>query len=246
MWLDFTMSKDRNILEHSFDFKKVPGLLSIKDRQSRYVSMTEDLANFVGWKNSYAGLEKTDYELPCKASESADIFIKQDKEVIDSGLKLSLICIDIYPTGWHMLLGNKIPIKNDDNFVTGFFLNCLDVSDLSEFNTYLWLQHIDSKILGHTKTPICYILSSEQKKIKLTEKQECCLFLMLRGKTIKEIAKVLKLSPRTIESHIEAIKFKFKCEKKSDIIEKALAHGYLNSIPNYIRLNEFDKIVRIL
>lgn len=218
----------------------------IKDRQSRYVSMTEDLAHFLGWKNPYDGLEKTDYDLPCKASESADIFMKQDKEVMDSGVKLSLICIDRYPTGWHILLGNKTPIKNENSLVTGLCINCLDVSNISEFKTYLRLQHIDSKIRGNTKLPISYTLTSEHNTMKLTEKQECCLFLMLRGKTYKEIGKILKLSPRTIESHIEAIKCKLNCQKKSDIIEKALTHGYLNNIPNYFQSNNFDKILRII
>lgn len=58
-------------------------------------------------------------------------------------------------------------------------------------------------------------------KISLTEKQRNCLFLTLKGKTAKEIARLTGVSFRTVQFHIEAIKIKFNCRDKKELIEKA-------------------------
>ncbi|WP_347571405.1 helix-turn-helix transcriptional regulator [Legionella sp.] len=68
-----------------------------------------------------------------------------------------------------------------------------------------------------------------------------CLFYLLRGKTNKEVAKQLHLSPRTIEQYVEQLKNKFVCDKKSELIEFAVNKGYMNIIPSSLlnlRLSE--------
>ena len=47
---------------------------------------------------------------------------------------------------------------------------------------------------------------------------------MIRGKTAKEIAVILNLSPRTIEHHIENIKIKTNSDSKSELIDKMFLH----------------------
>lgn len=62
----------------------------------------------------------------------------------------------------------------------------------------------------------------------LTMRQSECLILLLKGMTYKEIAAKLNLSPRTIEHYLEAIKIKLNCERKQDLISRAIQLGYLN------------------
>lgn len=57
---------------------------------------------------------------------------------------------------------------------------------------------------------------------------------MLRGKSMKEIATILNLSVRTVESYFAIIKLKLGCSNKSQIIEKAINSGFLHYIPNSI------------
>ena len=74
---------------------------------------------------------------------------------------------------------------------------------------------------------------------KLTEKQEECLFFLIRGKTIKEIAKILRVHPRSIEDRISLIKTNLNCQRTSEIIEKAINNGFLYYIPKSIQTTDF-------
>ena len=47
----------------------------------------------------------------------------------------------------------------------------------------------------------------------------------MRGKTAKEIAKVLNLSPRTIEFYVEQLKAKWDCRKTTELVSKILQAG---------------------
>ena len=52
---------------------------------------------------------------------------------------------------------------------------------------------------------------------------------------MKEIATILNLSVRTVESYFVIIKLKLGCNNKSQIIEKAINGGFLHYIPENVR-----------
>ena len=56
----------------------------------------------------------------------------------------------------------------------------------------------------------------------LTRRQLDCLYYLVQGKTAKQIAGLLHLSYRTVEHHISAIKTKYGCGSRSELIETAL------------------------
>jgi DNA-binding CsgD family transcriptional regulator len=63
----------------------------------------------------------------------------------------------------------------------------------------------------------------------------------MRGKSMKQIASILNLSVRTVESYFALIKLKLGCNNKSQIIEKAINSGFLHYIPDdigHIKPNE--------
>ena len=55
------------------------------------------------------------------------------------------------------------------------------------------------------------LVVDSKEKIFLTLKEKECVEWYLKGKTSSEIATIMGISKRTVETHIENIKFKFKC-----------------------------------
>ena len=49
-----------------------------------------------------------------------------------------------------------------------------------------------------------------------------CIYLLILGKTIKEIAYELDISPRTVEEYIKNLKRNFKCTSKSQILSRLI------------------------
>ncbi len=59
----------------------------------------------------------------------------------------------------------------------------------------------------------------------LTSKQLGCIIYLIEGKTAKEIAKILRISYRTVEGHINKLKIRFNCNTKNQLISKLLKNG---------------------
>lgn len=219
------------ILEMLNIISTLPGLIIVKDSHSRYVAISQALANLLGWKSAEEGSGKTDYDIPCKAAESASKFIKLDHKVITTNDKMHTLDIQEYASGWKLLLSERKPLQIERG--TGLFCQGMDVTNVQLFRPYFLLHQLDLKYSNNTcRKPATYILNHSQCPLSLTLKQEECLFFLVRGKTIKEIAKILALSPRTIERHIEIIKRKLNCRYKSELIELAINAGFLYYIPN--------------
>ncbi|MFI4956163.1 MAG: LuxR C-terminal-related transcriptional regulator [Gammaproteobacteria bacterium] len=66
--------------------------------------------------------------------------------------------------------------------------------------------------------------------IPLTPQQTACLKELALGSSIKQIAKILGLSPRTVEHYLNAIKIKLNCKSRSELIMQAIARGLTNPL----------------
>lgn len=207
----------------------MPSLMGIKNADSIYVQMTDQTAQLLGWKNGDACLGKTDYDIPCDAFQFAKTFIEQDKKVIQSQKTMLILDVHRYKTGTKILLGSKTYLESNE-----VLINSIDISDCIIFQNYIKLIQMDSKFT-HKHGAASYILNADHCPLPLTEKQKNCLFLLIRGKTIKEIAAILNLSPRTVEDHIKTIKNKFQCNSKGQVIEKAIHEGFLFYVPDHFQ-----------
>jgi DNA-binding CsgD family transcriptional regulator len=58
--------------------------------------------------------------------------------------------------------------------------------------------------------------------IYFTQREKEILFHLVRGKSAKSIAHVFRRSPRTIEQHIENMKFKTESHSKAELIDKII------------------------
>ena len=63
------------------------------------------------------------------------------------------------------------------------------------------------------------LLEGSQGIVGLTARENDCVKLLILGKSLKEIASCLGLSPRTVEFHVNQIKKKTGCYSKSKLIQ---------------------------
>jgi DNA-binding CsgD family transcriptional regulator len=96
------------------------------------------------------------------------------------------------------------------------------------------LSQKDKKILD---TLFSYQIKGYDSQFKFTKREMECMFLLIRGKTAKEIALFLNLSFRTIETYIENIKMKMCVDSRAAIIEKAIEINFVSIIPQNILLD---------
>lgn len=66
------------------------------------------------------------------------------------------------------------------------------------------------------------------KHSELSERERECVLHLIKGKTTAQIAEILNLSSRTVESYIENVKNKLGCTTKSMLIDKVLNFGIAN------------------
>src|SRR3990167_701873 len=96
--------------------KQLPGYFSIKNREGQFIAFNDKLPPLLGCKNFDDLFGLTDYELPCPASDFADVFEKEDKQVLDTEKELQTININRYSDGIHVLRGHKKIIRaGNDN-----------------------------------------------------------------------------------------------------------------------------------
>ena len=65
-------------------------------------------------------------------------------------------------------------------------------------------------------------------QMQLSSQEIRCLYYLLAGYPNKKIARLLAISPRTVEKYIDSLKIKFNCHRKYDIINLALKHDLMN------------------
>jgi len=229
-----TLSKGNDLKSEFSSIVDVPGFVIAKDVNSRYSVISKDYALLLGWKNPDQCVDLTDFDIPCEAVKAAEQFRVLDQKVIDSTKAVLSLYICNYSFGWKTLLSNKTPIQQESGEIAGIYGQVIDISNTNMFNWCLALNRFDQKFISTKDKPIIYILNQEHAPLPLSKQQQACVFFLIRGKSMKEIASILNLSVRTIESYIMIIKLKLGCNNKSQIIEKAINSGFLHYIPDNI------------
>jgi DNA-binding CsgD family transcriptional regulator len=90
------------------------------------------------------------------------------------------------------------------------------------------------KIMGIMGFSIISTLKSLKERAgqeyNLSTRQLECLYHLVKGKSMKQIANILSLSLRTVEHYLEAARVKMHCANRSQLIEKALRIPYIKSL----------------
>lgn len=216
------------IMKFSDYVAQAPGLQCFKDPHSAILACSPLFVKLLGYKNTKQIEGKTDFEIPCLEYNSAEQFIEEDKLTLTSG-ENTAIYIHTYCDGKKRIILAKKTLLLDKGKVFGINAIAYDLIYFNEaIHKIFSLVEKDGKFLKlPSKNMQNYTLHTTYPGLNLTKQESMCLFYIIRGKSNKEIALLLNLSPRTIEGKVVAIKEKLQCTSRSQIIEKALNNGLL-------------------
>ena len=205
-----------------------------KDLNSIFIYANDAYANITGYHSAEDVIGKTDYDAPSKTSSCANQFRSQDKLVIQQNFSMQIL--DVHPyvgDQWGVYIFNKNPLLGANGEIIGTILNGIDITNslFIEIGQLL----LASNIRNNKNRQNSYVLgSSPHSEIKLSNREQECLFFFLRGKTAKQIGVILGVSHRTVESYLEMLRIKFNCKNRCELLDAAIEVGMLEVIPKTI------------
>lgn len=227
---DFMVNEDE-LYKFNDMLQMMPGIIALKNKNSEFIGLSKEASSLLGWRKSDEGLGQSDYDIPCEASKFAEVFRQIDNQVLNSKEPILTLDMQPYSTGWKLVLVEKNLMKSSNDEAIGILIKLTDVSKTGLLKYYMDISKLTNQYNDKNPEQSSYVFSQSVKPFKLTRQQENCLFLLLSGKTSKEIASILNISYRTVETHIASIKQTLNCQSKSELIEKSIAKGFSYYIP---------------
>lgn len=226
----YTISENEGLIARFKFLTKMPGYYGVTDSNLIYKSTSPCAAKLFGWNKPENAVNQSVYNIRSRAVEAANLYDKSSN--ISMQLQKPIVAVQIVNRGTapQIFMTQKIPIITNKNAIKGVFISCMELSNVTR-ESCQWIQGGDKHFTDTTHAPKQYILTPEASPLPLSNRQQECLALLIRGKTYKEISHALNVSDRTIEDHIHAIKYKLGCYNKSQLIEKAIDSGFLFHVP---------------
>lgn len=91
----------------------------------------------------------------------------------------------------------------------------------------------------HKKNYARVYLGPEFPGIYLTAREEECAICIMQGNTLKEVAKTLDLSPRTVEFYLKNIKNKLNCRTKFQMMRALIVTSWYRDFQNDLEETTF-------
>ncbi len=187
----------------------MPGHVFWKDRNSCFLGCNSLHRKVLGVTTIEDVIGKYDYDF--HNEELAAHYRQDDAYVMKNRKSISIEeAVETKSGNKEYWLTNKAPIINSTNEVIGVIGICLDITERKKLEQQLSKVKIELAIEKH----------------KITSKELECIEHLLFGQTAAQTAKTLGISPRTAETHLENIKNKLGCFKKSELIATLIKLGF--------------------
>lgn len=216
----------------------MPGFVIIKDLESNYLNANLNTVNEFNLKNSDFLCGYSDLTIPHPISQNGQFYRNLDLEVIETGKLLKGICTFPFQGSVRAYHFRKSILKDLDGNNIATYSHAVVCEDpiLVKFIHHLLADQENTFGLTHTTNSV--ILNKDYHGITLSPSESCCLFYLMRQKSVSEIAGILNLSTDAIVLLIEKIKIQLNANNIRDIVDLSLSRGYINIIPPDI-FNQF-------
>ncbi|MBI2786895.1 MAG: hypothetical protein HYX60_11595 [Legionella longbeachae] len=202
-------------------------LFIFKTRESIFTHTNDATARLAGYKTAEELIGKTDYDVKCDAQKYADLFRAQDREAFNLGMLNTIDIMKYCDAGLKILFTSRKTFQTQ-NGLTHLCSTAIELPPMILGEVYK-----NNFIFGKTGS-FQIINEIKKEEIHLSRRETQCIFFLLRGRSAKETASILNLSYKTVEDHIEKIKCKLNCSKKSELFDKAFHLGIHQYIPQDI------------
>ncbi len=189
---------------HSFDNQNIENLCSEpfhgvavhiywKDRSGKYLGCNELQAKNAGFESPNIMVNQTDNELGWVTPKTANQFKITNERIMQTQKAEFLI---------------ESAVLTDTTYIEAY--------------SYKSPLVLNNKILGIKGVSILLEKKFAVIHPSLSSQQEECLYCLVQGMTIKQIARVMNLSPKTVEHYLEMIKNKLNCSSRYQLISAAI------------------------
>jgi len=194
--------------------------VGIKDKNFKFIYCNEKVAEAAGVDSPQQIIGKTDYDFIWR--DQADVYRIGDKRVLRGYSYLNQPELQAQSRGLAKILVSKNQLWNKCNKCIGVMYSFIEISDC----------YLKRKSPEFVNIKNRFYLGRYFNNEYLTRREVEILQNILVGYTSTQIAKLLNLSRRTVETHIDKIKKKLQCRTKGDIIVTAMKTGLTCSLLN--------------
>lgn len=185
-----------------------------KDKNFRYIYCNEYYAKAAGLDSPNQIVGKSDDQMPWR--EQADFFRTGDQVVFDgSGTRINVPETEIRADGIRDILVTENQLLDKNGECTGLIGSYIDITG----------KRLENKVGYFDQSVSRYYLGEVFGNEYLTWREIEVLKKVLLGYSAKQAAEVLKISPKTVESHIDKLRIKLQATTKGDIIATAIKFG---------------------
>lgn len=200
-------------------FKSIPASAYCKDKNGKYLELNDLFVYTSSMSRAGDIIGKTDKDMPW--DKEAPLMMGNDKKIIyqeESGIFIE----NAYCFGNQIryFLSHKLPLLNRAGKKIGTIGASFLLDDIHIVSDWL-------KKSGFAFNVDPAKLLTAKKERELTQRQIDCLVCLVKGMSVKQIAKQLELSPKTVEHYLAAIRKKLHCNSRYELISKALQMPYI-------------------
>ena len=165
-----------NILNRMSDY------VSVLDNECNFIQVNHKQMNIMGYQSNVEILGKSYHQFKGISPSVAETFIDEDKLLLEKNKPLRYLSYREYSDGkWHLLLGDKSCILDNENQVVGIFSQAKDITNdrLIDFSRFMFDEN-EKYEKKPRNSGFDYIISQDDEIGGLSKKEMVVLFYFLR------------------------------------------------------------------
>jgi DNA-binding CsgD family transcriptional regulator len=187
------------------------------NRDGETLHMNQQCVEICGFQSVHDSLGKSLFDV--SDQDSAAQLISNCNEVISENKIKIFEEQNVRKDGVALqFLSVKSPWYNDANKIIGTFGCSIVLGQQSLAESLLQIAQLGLLNPANYTMNNRIIPSVSHENETLSERESLCVFHLCKGFTMKEIAKITGLSPKTIETYVDRAKQKLKCKNKAELI----------------------------